>query len=149
VGRLSLSPTRQLAKYRLRHFLGSLTAELGTQASTRAVRRHWHSDAGSRQTLSTLAKASELAPSQPKAMLLHHWEEKNWESQFDLLHVLLNDPLALVIERDQGASDGNPLLLATGKARAALLDDGIVSLRQLEDELMRSRASGAVCSSGP
>src|SRR5262245_6657868 len=62
----------------------------------------------------------------------------------DLLHVLLNHPLALVIERtrrlvedqdarigDKRAGNRNPLLLAAGKARAALADNGVVAFRQL------------------
>jgi hypothetical protein len=40
---------------------------------------------------------------------------------------------------DERASDGNALALAAGQAGAALADDGVIGLRQLEDELVRSR----------
>src|SRR5580658_4363825 len=67
----------------------------------------------------------------------------------DAFHVLLDDALALVVERarrlvedqdprigDEGAGDGDALALAARKARAALAHHGVVALRQLEDELM-------------
>ena len=67
------------------------------------------------------------------------------------LHVLLDDPLALVVERarrlvedqdarigDQRARDGDALALAAGQRRAALAHDGVVAFRQLEDEFVRA-----------
>src|SRR5262249_11800388 len=61
----------------------------------------------------------------------------------DLLHAVLDDALALVIERarrlikdqnawigDQRPGDGHPLPLATGEGGATLADDGVVALRQ-------------------
>src|SRR5437762_2044105 len=65
----------------------------------------------------------------------------------DLFHVVLNDALALVIERarcfienkdarigDERACNGDSLALTTGEGRAALADDRIVSFAQLQDE---------------
>ena len=67
----------------------------------------------------------------------------------DLLHVTLDHPLALVIERAGGliedqdarihcqcASDGNALSLSARKARATFADDGVVALRHLQDEVV-------------
>src|SRR5262249_43788139 len=61
-----------------------------------------------------------------------------------LLHVLVNDPLALVVERarrfvenqdarisDEGARDRNALALAAREARPALADDRVVAERKL------------------
>src|SRR5579883_3099182 len=69
----------------------------------------------------------------------------------DLLHVLLNRALALVIERagrfieyedsrirDQGSRDGYALTLPARKSGAALPGDGVVALRQIGDEIMRT-----------
>ena len=66
-------------------------------------------------------------------------------------HVVLDDALALVVERagrlvedqdarvgDQRARDGDALALAARQARAALADDGVVALGQLEDEFVRA-----------
>src|ERR1700746_1641488 len=68
-----------------------------------------------------------------------------------LLHVVLDDPLALIVEcacclvEDQDARvgdectrDRNALALATRQVAAALSDEGVVALRELEDELMGS-----------
>ncbi len=73
----------------------------------------------------------------------------------DLLHALLDDALALVIERarrlvenedarigDERARDRQPLLLAAREAAAALADDRVVALRQLEDEVVRAGELG-------
>src|SRR6266567_832513 len=69
-----------------------------------------------------------------------------------LLHVVLDDPLALIIERargfvedqdagvgDESARDCDTLTLTTGQAAAALADDRVVALGELEDELMGPR----------
>ena len=69
----------------------------------------------------------------------------------DLRHVLLDDALALVVERarrlvenqdarigDQGAGDGDALALPAGQAAAALADDRVVAFGQFEDEVMRA-----------
>ena len=66
-------------------------------------------------------------------------------------HVVLDDPLALVIERarrlvedqdarigDEGARDGDALALAAGEIAAALADDRVVAFRQLQDEVVRA-----------
>ena len=70
-------------------------------------------------------------------------------SAHDRAHVLLDDPLALVVERrgrlvedqnarigGQRAGDGDALALAARQVRAALLDHRVVALRQLGDELV-------------
>ena len=67
------------------------------------------------------------------------------------LHVLLDDALALVVERagrlvedqdarigDQRAGNGDALALAARKRRAALADDGVVAFGQFEDEVVRA-----------
>ena len=67
----------------------------------------------------------------------------------DLRHVLLDDPLAFIIERARGlvedqntrlaqerARNRDALALAARKAAAAFADDRVVALRQLEDEVM-------------
>src|SRR5271155_5446140 len=69
----------------------------------------------------------------------------------DVRHVLLDDPLALVVERarrlvedqdsrvhDQGAGDRDALALAARKCGAAFADDRVVALRQFEDEVVRA-----------
>src|SRR5258706_7854082 len=69
----------------------------------------------------------------------------------DPAHVLLDDPLALIVERarrlveDQDARtgskrsrDGNALTLAAREQHAPVADRRVVALRQLEDELVRS-----------
>src|SRR5258708_33084620 len=71
-----------------------------------------------------------------------------------LPHVVLDDPLALIIERagrlveDQDAGVGgegarhcDALTLTTGQAAAAFADERVVALGELEDELMGSRES--------
>ncbi len=73
----------------------------------------------------------------------------------DALHVLLDDPLALIVERagrlvededarigHQRAGDGEALALAAREAAAALADHGVVAIRQFEDEFMRARELG-------
>src|SRR5262249_22096684 len=70
----------------------------------------------------------------------------------DLPHVVLDNPLALVIERagrlvedhdarigDESPGDGNALALATREAAAALAHDSVVALRQFQDEIVRAR----------
>src|SRR5579863_3537508 len=72
-------------------------------------------------------------------------------------HVLLNDPLAFIVERGgglikdeyarigrEGAGDCNALALSAGKIGAALLKDRIVTLRQKRDKFVRPRKSGGV-----
>ena len=67
------------------------------------------------------------------------------------LHVLLDDALALVVERarrlvedqdarigDQRAGDRDALALAAREAAAALADDRVVAFRQLQDEVVRA-----------
>ena len=67
-----------------------------------------------------------------------------------LRHILLDDVFALVVERarrfvenedarvgDQSAGDGDPLPLSSRQAAAALADDGIITLGELENELVR------------
>src|SRR5215470_2332083 len=67
-------------------------------------------------------------------------------------HVLLDDALGLVVERagglvededawigDERPGDRQPLPLTAGERGAALADDGIVALRQLQDEVMSAR----------
>src|SRR6266568_8318762 len=69
----------------------------------------------------------------------------------DLLHVVLDGALALVVERrrrlvedqdawvgHQGACDRDALALPAGQAAAALADHGVVTLGQLDDEVMRA-----------
>src|SRR5262249_8225684 len=68
----------------------------------------------------------------------------------NLLHVLVNDPLALIVERarrlvededariaDQRPGDSDALALAARQACPALADDGVVAERKLEDEVVR------------
>src|SRR5215469_5443215 len=70
----------------------------------------------------------------------------------DLPHVVLDDPLALVIERagclvedhdarigDESTGDCNALTLTARKAAAALAHDCVVALRQFQDEVVRAR----------
>src|SRR5882757_2660766 len=67
----------------------------------------------------------------------------------DVGHIVLDRPLALVVERagrfvehqdarvhDQGARDRDALTLAARKAAATLANHGVVALGQVEDELM-------------
>ena len=69
----------------------------------------------------------------------------------DAPHVLLDHPLALIVERarrlvededarvaHQRTGDGDALALAARQARAALANDRLVTLRQFEDELVRA-----------
>src|SRR5262249_30184033 len=68
----------------------------------------------------------------------------------NLLHVLLDHPFALIIERagrlvenqnpwigDERAGNGNTLALATRTAAAALTNDGVVALRQFHNKFVR------------
>src|SRR6478735_2782005 len=77
-------------------------------------------------------------------------DDENGSSLGDLLHVVLDDPLALIIERtrrlvedqdarirDQCAGDGDALALAARQGRAAFADDRIVALIEFEDEFVR------------
>src|SRR6478736_7801364 len=70
----------------------------------------------------------------------------------DLLHVLLDDALAFIVQRtgclvedqdagirDQGAGNRDALALAAGKRRAPLADNRVVAFFQFEDEIVRSR----------
>src|SRR5499427_10588092 len=78
-------------------------------------------------------------------------DDENRPPLGDLFHVLLNDALALIVEgtrrlvEDQNAWVGNEragdrdaLALAAREGRAALADDRVVALAQLEDEFVRS-----------
>src|SRR5690606_40895 len=69
----------------------------------------------------------------------------------NLLHVSLNDPLALIVERtcrfvedentrisNQSAGDRDTLPLPTRKAAASLADDRVVALGKLQYELVGS-----------
>src|SRR6516162_1736438 len=73
----------------------------------------------------------------------------------DTLHVLLDHPLAFIIQRarglvedqharihDQCARDGDALALSAGQAAAALPDDGVIALGQFQNELGRARSPG-------
>ena len=73
----------------------------------------------------------------------------------DALHVLLDDPLALVIELarrlvedqdarvlHQGAGDGDALALPARQSGAAFADDRVVALGQFEDEAVRAGEIG-------
>ena len=70
----------------------------------------------------------------------------------DPLHVLLDDPLALVVERarrlvedqdarigNERAGNGDALALTARERAAALADDGVIAFRQLQDEVVRAR----------
>src|SRR6516165_1225167 len=69
----------------------------------------------------------------------------------DLPHVILDDPLTLVIERagglvedhdarigDESTGDGDALALTARKAAAALADDSVIALGQFQDKIMRA-----------
>ena len=75
----------------------------------------------------------------------------------DRAHVVLNDPLAVVVERRGGlveekdtrvnhkcASDGDALALAAGKVGAALLNHRVITLWKLSNEFVRAREFGSV-----
>src|SRR5216684_6065594 len=70
-------------------------------------------------------------------------------------HIVLDDALALVIEsarrlvedqnsriHDEGAGDGDPLLLPAREAAASLADDGVITFGQLQDEVVRAGERG-------
>src|SRR5712691_227686 len=70
----------------------------------------------------------------------------------DLLHVLLDDPFALVVERARGfvedqdpriaeqcASDGDALALSARETGASLAHDGVIAFGKLQDEVVRAR----------
>src|SRR3979490_463971 len=74
-------------------------------------------------------------------------DDQHRPSLGDLLHVALNDTLALIIEgarrlvedqdgrvADQCAGNGDALALAARKGRAALADDRAIALGHLRDE---------------
>src|SRR6185436_16424424 len=78
--------------------------------------------------------------------------DENRPPSGDLLHVLLNDALALIIEgagrlienqyarvADERAGNRNTLALTAGERRAALAYDRVIAFRQFEDEFMRAR----------
>ena len=73
----------------------------------------------------------------------------------DLLHVLLDDPFALVVKgarrlienedvriADQSPRDRDALALPAREARAALADDGVIAFGQFQDEVMRACKRG-------
>src|SRR5262249_49589430 len=75
--------------------------------------------------------------------------DKHCASPRDLLHVLLDDALALIVERrgrlvedqdarigDERPCDRNPLALAARQRRSAFADDGVVTFGKLQDEVM-------------
>src|SRR4029077_9728459 len=79
-------------------------------------------------------------------------DDQNRPPLCDLLHVLLDDTLALIVEGarrliedqnarvgDERAGNGDALSLATREGRAALADDRVVAFGQLEDEFVRPR----------
>ena len=78
-------------------------------------------------------------------------DDDDGSAAHDRAHVVLNDPLAVVVERrgrlvededarigGERAGDGDPLALAAGEVGAALLDHRVVALRKLGDELVRA-----------
>src|SRR5216684_5735238 len=78
--------------------------------------------------------------------------DKHRSTAGDLRHVLLNDPLALIIESarrlvededarvgNQRTGDGDALPLAAGQAAAALAHDRVVAFGQFEDEVVGAR----------
>src|SRR5262244_3297201 len=79
-------------------------------------------------------------------------DDENRPPLGDLLHVLLNDTLALIVEGtrrliedqnarigDERAGNRDALTLAAREGRAALADDRVVAFGQLEDEFVRPR----------
>src|SRR6185437_16986991 len=75
--------------------------------------------------------------------------DQNSSTLADRAHIVLNDPLAFVVESrgrfvededawigHERARNGNALALPPGEVRATLLQHGIVAMRQLEDELV-------------
>src|ERR1051326_3564538 len=78
-------------------------------------------------------------------------DDKHGAALGNFLHVALDDALALRVERagrlvedenarigDERARDGDALALAARERGAALADDGVVALGELEDEIMRA-----------
>src|SRR5499426_4311113 len=78
-------------------------------------------------------------------------DDQNRPPLGDLLHVLLNDALALVVEGtrrliedqnarvgDERAGNGDALALAAREGRAALADDRVVAFAQAEEEFVAS-----------
>jgi hypothetical protein len=76
-------------------------------------------------------------------------DDQHRPARGDLPHVALDDVLALVVERagrlvkdqdsgigDERPGDRDPLALPARQARAALADDGVVPVRQLENEFV-------------
>src|SRR6266700_839196 len=79
----------------------------------------------------------------------------------DAPHVVLNDPLALVIKsarrlvenqnsriHDQRTGDRDTLPRPTREAAAPLADDGVIAFGQLQDELVRAGERGSSLSGG-
>src|SRR5689334_11064388 len=73
----------------------------------------------------------------------------------DLLHVLLDDALALIVQRgcrlvededarigDERPRNRDALALPAGQGRAAFADDGVVAFGKLQDEIVRTRKPG-------
>ena len=82
-------------------------------------------------------------------------DDENRTSFGDLRHVLLDDPLAFIVERARGlvedqdprlaqqcASNRDALALAAGQAAATFADDRVVALRQFQDEVMSAGERG-------
>ena len=76
-------------------------------------------------------------------------DDEDRSSASNLRHILLNDALALVVERacrlvenedawvgNQRAGDGDPLPLAARQAAAPLADDCVIALGQFENEVV-------------
>src|SRR5215468_7443657 len=79
-------------------------------------------------------------------------DDQNRAPLGDLFHVLLNDALTLIVESarclienqnawvgDERARNSDALSLAAREGRAALANDRVVALTQLEDEFVRPR----------
>ena len=71
------------------------------------------------------------------------------------LQRLLDEPLGFAVERggglvenqngrvlEQRPGNGDPLPLAAGKSSAPFPDDGVIAIRQIQDEVMGMRRSG-------
>ena len=82
-------------------------------------------------------------------------DDKDRAALGDATHVLLDDPLTLIIERarrliknedpwiaDQSPRNGNALPLAARQAAAPLSNHCVVAMRQIHDKFMRTREPG-------